>query len=91
MTENTDTTFDEPTENHAPDNHGRPAERYAELGALAAVLVLAAVASVGFYLSTTAAIDRLVARQYEPLFQAVFNLLLLLVAAIGLSLLWRRR
>lgn len=77
-----------PDDGFGPD---RSLREWVELGAIAGLVVLAAVAGVGLYTSVTAAISRLVAPTYEPVFEAVVHLLGLLVAAIGLSVLLRRR
>ena len=58
--------------------------------ALAGLVLLAFVAAVQFYLNGGRAIRIWVAPEYEPLFQAAFNLVLLLVAGLGISWLVRR-
>ena len=62
-----------------------------EIGGLVGLAILGAVAAVGFYTSAGAAIARLVSPEFEPIFQAVFNLVVFLVALVGVSLLLRRR
>lgn len=64
---------------------------YVELGTLAGLLLLGIVAAFGFYTSASTAIDRLVTAEYRPMFQAAFNLVVLLVAALGVSVVLRRR
>lgn len=57
-----------------------------------ALLVLGAVAVVAlfqFYISAIAVINEWIAREYRALFRAVFNLVVLLAAGIGISLLVR--
>ncbi|MFB6217943.1 MAG: hypothetical protein ABEH77_02005 [Halobacteriaceae archaeon] len=65
--------------------------RYLWWGGLVGASAFAAVAAVNVYLSVGTAIDIWVSRRYEPVFQAAFNLAVLLVAAAGLSALVRRR
>lgn len=70
---------------------GRSPMAYLELAALAGLVALSAVAGIGFYTNTSSAIGQFISPSYEPVFQAAFNLALLLVALTGLSLLARRR
>ena len=72
-------------------NESRSTVEYLELAALAGLISLAAVAGFGFYSSASHAISQLISPSYEPLFQAAFNLVLLLAAFAGLSVLARRR
>lgn len=58
---------------------------YLHWGALAVLVCLALVATVGFYTSATATIGRWVTPAYQPLFRAGFNLVLLLAAGVGIS------
>lgn len=58
--------------------------------ALGALVLLAAVALLQFYLSASRAISIWVTREYRPLFQAAFNLAVLLVAGAGISVVVRR-
>jgi hypothetical protein len=59
--------------------------RYARYALLGGLTLLALVATLRFYFAASNAIDIWVARQYRPLFQAAFNLVVLLVAAVGIS------
>lgn len=68
----------------------RDVVRYLYWTALAALVLLAAVALLRFYLSASRAISVWVTREYRPLFQAAFNLVVLLVTGVGISLLVRR-
>jgi len=70
---------------------GRSSREYLELFALIGLGLLAAVTTYGFYVNANRAIAQLVAPTHESLFQAAFNLALLLLALAGLSLLARRR
>jgi hypothetical protein len=63
---------------------------YLYWGALAARGWLAANALLQFYFSASRAITVWVTREYRPLFKAVFNLVVLLGAGIGISLVVRR-
>jgi hypothetical protein len=57
---------------------------------LAALALLALVAGVRFYGATSTTINRFVASEFQSLFQAAFNLALVLLAAAGVSLQLRR-
>lgn len=74
----------------AEENDSRSLTRYLEWAALAVLSLLAVIATLRFYLSASTAIGRLVSPQYEPMFQAGFNLVILLLAVTGISLLVRR-
>jgi hypothetical protein len=54
-------------------------------GALGLFALLAVVAVAQLYASVGATIDTFVARRYQPLFRAAFNLVVLLAAGIGIS------
>ena len=54
-------------------------------GALGLFVLLAVVAVVQLYASVNATINTFVAHEYRPLFRAAFNLVVLLVAGIGIS------
>lgn len=69
---------------------GRDATTYLHWGVFATLLALALLATVRFYLSASRAIGIWVAPDFEPAFQAAFNLAVVLACAIGLSLLARR-
>lgn len=70
---------------------GRSAGEVVELVALAGLVVLGAIAAIGFYNSAATAINRLVSPEFQPMFQAAFDLVVLLAAGIGVSVLLRRR
>ena len=67
-----------------------PITTYVQWGALVGLLVLAAIAAIQFYTSASRAISLWITSEYVPIFQAGFNLVILLLAAIGISLLTRR-
>ena len=67
-----------------------PITTYVQWGALVGLLVLAMIAAIQFYTSASRAISLWITSEYVPIFQAGFNLVLLLLAAIGISLLTRR-
>ena len=69
----------------------RSAVEWLELAAVAGLIVVATVTGIGVYSNASAAINRLISPSWVPLFQAGFNLALLLLALAGLSLLARRR
>jgi hypothetical protein len=59
--------------------------RYARYALLAGLTLVALVATFRFYFAVSNTIDTWVAREYRSLFQAAFNLVVLLVAAIAIS------
>jgi len=68
----------------------RDAVTYLYWAALAMLGLLAAIALVQFYLSASRAVSVWVNREYRPVFQAMFNLVVLLGAGVGVSLVLRR-
>jgi len=75
------------------DSTGDESEAVAEYllkGALVLLVVLGVVATLQFYLSATRAIAQLAGDEYRPLFQAAFNLVVLLAAGIGVAQVVRR-
>lgn len=79
----------EPDEPAAEDD-SRDLSSSLEWAALLVLGLLAVIATFRFYLAASTAIGRLVSSEYEPLFQAGFNLVILLLAITGISLLTRR-
>ena len=81
-------------ERHATDTDAGPGDRdiatLLNRIALAALVLLALVAALQFYLAVSATIDRWVVREYRSLFRAAFNLALLLLAGYGISVQVRR-
>ncbi|MFC6976387.1 hypothetical protein ACFQL1_19615 [Halomicroarcula sp. GCM10025709] len=72
------------------DSGGRSIARYAQWAAFGILVLVALVASLQFYFAASAAVNEFVTRRYRPLFRAGFNLVVVLVAATGISLLVRR-
>ena len=64
---------------------------YLRWSGLAAFALLAVVAGVGLYTSIGAVIDVWIGDRFQPIARAVFNLVVLCVAAIGVVALLRRR
>jgi len=64
---------------------------YVELGALALLSLLGAVAVFGAYTGGLSAINVWIADEYRPLFRTVFNLVVLGLVGIGLSVLLERQ
>lgn len=85
---------DEPAAQDAPDRMAADADRdvvrYLYWAALFALALLAVVALLQFYLSVSRAVSIWVTREYRPLFQAAFNLVVLLVTGVGISLVVRQ-
>lgn len=73
-----------------PANRSRDVRTYLHWGALAGFLLLAVAATLQLYGSATRAIRIWVSPDFQPVFVAAFNLVVLLVAAIGISLVLRR-
>jgi len=68
----------------------RDLQTYLEGGTLVVAVVFGLVAAVGFYTSAGRAIDVWVAAQYQPVFDAGFNLVVLLVMLAVVSRLLSR-
>ena len=65
-------------------------ERYVNYAVLGGLLLLAFVAVVQFYVAASSAIGTWVTYEYRAPFRAVFNLVVLLVAGLGVSVQLRR-
>ncbi|MFD1512064.1 hypothetical protein [Halomarina rubra] len=82
------------TEYRAPGTRstldGDDLRTYLLYGALGVCVLLALVATVNFYGSASSAIDVWVSERYQPLYQAAFNLAVLLATGVGISLLVHR-
>ena len=96
-TDTVHTQSDPPAESRptdAPDadreSTSRDVRRYLNYAVLAGLVLLALVAGLRFYLAAGATIDRWVADEYRSLFHAAFNLAVLLLAALGVSVQLRR-
>lgn len=68
----------------------RIARRYMLWTAVGLLALLAALATLRVYTNTSAAIARFVAPEFQPAFQAAFNLIVLLLSIAGITLLLRR-
>ncbi len=66
------------------------ARRYLMWTAVALLAILAVVATFRVYTGASDAIERFVAPEFRPLFQAAFNLVVLLLAVAGITSLLRR-
>lgn len=64
--------------------------RYLDYAVLAGLLLLALIAALQFYLNATQTITTWVNPEFRAPFQAAFNLVLLLGAALGISVQLRR-
>ncbi|GAB3312734.1 hypothetical protein EI982_16670 [Haloplanus rallus] len=83
------TDTDETSESDDEDTGAR-VRRYANYAILVVLGLLAFVAVVRLYLSVSNAIGTWVTREYRSLFQAAFNLVVLLAAGVGISYQLRR-
>ena len=78
------------TRTDADDGQYARFKRYVDYAVLAGLLLLAFVAVVQFYFATSSAIGTWVAPEYRAPFRAVFNLVVVLFAGLGVSLQLRR-
>lgn len=67
----------------------RNVERYVRYALVAGLTLVALVALVRFYFAASNTIDTWVTDEYRSLFQAAFNLVVLLLAGVGIS--WQVR
>lgn len=72
------------------DDSGPSIAIYAQWAMFAILTLVALIATLQFYFSASSAIDTFVTDRYRPLFNAAFNLVVLLVCGLGLSVLVRR-
>lgn len=72
-----------------PTDDGRDVRDLLLRGVLVVLGLVAVVALFQFYTSALAVIDEWIAREYRALFRASFNLVVLLAASIGISLVVR--
>jgi hypothetical protein len=72
------------------DDDGRDLVTLVEWAAFGVLCLLALVATFRFYFATSNAIRIWFSRDFVPIFQAVFNLLVLVASGIGISVLVRR-
>jgi len=77
--------FDDPDPSWLPDD----IERKLRYFVVAALALLALIALLRFYFATSATINELIAPAYQSLFQALFNLTILLLSGAGI--LWQAR
>ena len=89
MTE-TDTETPDPTVGQPNSTNTRDMRSYLYWGALVGLGLLAAGATLQLYGSASRAIRIWVAPDFQPVFVAAFNLVVLLVAAIGISIVLKR-
>ncbi|NLV06637.1 hypothetical protein GOC83_10915 [Haloarcula rubripromontorii] len=74
-----------------PDDDTGPAIAiYAQWAVFAILTLVALIATLQFYFSASSAIDTFVTDRYRPLFNAAFNLAVVLACGLGLSVLVRR-
>lgn len=85
-----DGTADDRDSTTVDSGFGPTVRRYLFWGTFGLLSVLAVVATAGLYMSASSAIDVWITDDYEPIFRALFNLVVVLVCAVGLSVLVRR-
>jgi uncharacterized membrane protein len=89
----TDSSTDDEGEAVAPsqdEGTGRRIRRYANYAVLLALGLLAFVAVIQLYLSVSNVIRIWISEEYRSLFQAAFNLVVLLAAGVGITYQLRR-
>lgn len=64
-------------------------ERYVRYLLVGGLALLALIALIRFYFAASATIDTWISRDYRSLFQALFNLIILLLAGAGIA--WQAR
>ncbi|MFY4813175.1 hypothetical protein [Haloarcula argentinensis] len=72
------------------DDSGPAIAIYAQWAVFAILTLVALIATLQFYFSASSAIDTFVTDRYRPLFNAAFNLAVVLACGLGLSVLVRR-
>ncbi|WP_049935997.1 hypothetical protein [Haloplanus natans] len=80
----------ESTDADESEGRGERVRRYANYAVLLVLGVLAFVAVIQLYLSVSNAIRTWIEPEYRSLFQAAFNLVVLLAAGLGISYQLRR-
>ncbi|AXG07645.1 hypothetical protein DU500_15075 [Haloplanus rubicundus] len=92
MSETDTTPESESTATDADEDEGRGerVRRYANYAVLLVLGILAFVAVIQLYLSVSNAIRTWIEPEYRSLFQAAFNLVVLLAAGLGISYQLRR-
>ncbi|EMA22887.1 MULTISPECIES: hypothetical protein [Haloarcula] len=95
-TSNTDTVAQDidaetgDTVDESDDDSGPAIAVYAQWAVFAILTLVALIATLQFYFSASSAIDTFVTDRYRPLFNAAFNLAVVLACGLGLSVLVRR-
>jgi hypothetical protein len=79
-----------PTHEASAESTGNRVIEALQWAAFAILILVALVATFRFYFAASNAISNFVTHEYRPLFQAIFNLVILLASGLGLSVLVRR-
>jgi len=85
-----DVTRTEESEKDSHDWFEEPLEWYLERVTLAVLIAIVAFVAYGFYENTHAAIEVWASEEFAPVYRAVFNLVVLLLATAGTVRLLRR-
>jgi len=83
-------TEEVPDESATDDDGGRSTLHYLQWAAFGTLALLAVVATIQVYFAASRTISIWISPDYRPIFQAGFNLVVLAVCGVGLSLLARR-
>jgi hypothetical protein len=85
----TDTDTDTDTASEGEQSLRTNVERYVRYLLVGGLALLALIALIRFYFAASATIDTWISREYRSLFQALFNLAILLLAGAGIA--WQAR
>lgn len=80
---------DRDEENNSEDGYGADLRRIANYALLAGLLLVALIATLQLYFNVSSAINQWIAFEYQSLFQAAFNLTVLLL--VSSALVWQTR
>lgn len=81
---------DQQTNDTDTDDNSRDMLEYTQWAAFGILVLVAFVATVRLYFAASASVETFVSRRYQPLFMTGFNLVVLLLSGVGLSVLLRR-
>jgi len=85
----TDTIDEKDRTDRTDDQGGRDLRRTANYALLAGLSLLALIATLQLYFNVSSAINQWISDEYRSLFQAAFNLAVLLLASAGIA--WQVR
>jgi hypothetical protein len=77
-------------ESDTEDESGSKIVGYAQWAGFFVLVLLVLISTLRFYFAASTAINRFISPDFRPVFQAVFNLVVLLASVVGLSVLVKR-